>query len=191
VPPDEKEKKQDDCDTQTLRTSGSPFRYTLFSCLSPQMKLTCLILGDTNCIARVEIDDNDIIADLKKLIKQECAHMLHNIDAFSLNLWKCSIPADDKLQETLNSICFDICDDRLDHLSPLSLVSKHFMAGLSPETIHILVQLPQLGEYGTCISYSTTKECFYGMPLGLTAVPMTETASLDPNLGTAEVYSGK
>ena len=119
------------------------------------MWLNCLILSDTNHIdwmTVVEIDDNAVAARLNQLIKQQGARRLVNIDASDLDLWTCSIPADDKLQETLNNIRFDNRDDRLHHLSPFSLVSEHFVAGLSPKTVHILVRIPPLGKHGTCIS---------------------------------------
>jgi hypothetical protein len=152
------------------------------------LRLTCLVLSDADDnpnehIARVEIHDNDIVADLRKLIKQEYAHRLHNFDASDIVLWRCSIPADDNLHETLKTIHFDVSDTRLDRLSPSSLVSKHFTTGLSPETIHILVKVPTLGEYhlsGFQWSFIVTD-----------SLGMTQSPSWDINFGTRPGFNGK
>jgi len=79
------------------------------------------------------------------------------VDAPDLVLWKCSIPADDKLQEILNTVRYDGSDARLDRLPAASEISEHFATGLPRKTIHILVEVPALGECGTYISYSTTE----------------------------------
>lgn len=95
---------------------------------------------------------------LKKLIKDEHAHHLAHVDARNLVLWKCSIPNNNHLKETLNAIHFDGTDPSVDRLVPLtSPLLKHFVTGFPPETIHILVEVPALGECGTRISYSATE----------------------------------
>lgn len=164
----------------------------MFGFLAMLLLLNCLILGDeSNGYSLSKLQRTKMSASLKIWSKSKHAYRLYIINGSHLNLWKCSILADDKLQETLSNIFFQY-PWWLPWLpiSPLASFTA-FCAGLSLETIHILVQLPLLGNYGTSISYSTTEGCFYGMLLGLTAVPMTQTASLDPNLGTAEVYSCK
>jgi len=110
-------------------------------------------------LVEVEIDDNRTVARLKKLIKGKYAHRLHKVDAPDLILWKCSILADNKLQETLVTIRFDVSDACLHRLPATSLLSKHFATNLPNETIHILVEVPALGhgECGTHIPYSTTE----------------------------------
>ena len=124
------------------------------------LRLMCIVWPDdkpNDHIVQVKIDDDDTVAALKELIKDKYARRLHDIDSPDLVIWKCSIPADDKLQETLNTIRFHTTDTRVHRLPPASLLSKHFAIGLSPETIHVLVEIPALGECGTCISYSTTE----------------------------------
>jgi len=127
-----------------------------------KLRLMCLIWSDEKPNPRVfevEIDDNRTVARLTKLIKGKYAHRLHKVDAPDLVLWKCSIPADDKLQENLATIRFDASDARLHCLPATSPLSKHFATDLPNETIHILVEVPALGhgECGPRIPYSTTE----------------------------------
>ena len=125
-----------------------------------KLRLTCLVWPDDNPdehLVEIKIDDDETVMFLKKLIKDEHAHSLAHVDARDLILWKCSIPANDNLRKTLKTIRFDIPDTRLHRLPPASLLSKHFATGLSPETIHILVEVPAHGECGTHISCSTTE----------------------------------
>jgi len=115
-----------------------------------KLRLTCLVLPNDKPderLAEVKIDDDETIMFLKKSIKDEYAHRFHNVDAPDLVLWKCYIPADENLQETLNTVHFDATDTRLHRLPPTSLLSKHFATGLSPEAIHILVEVPDKGEW--------------------------------------------
>lgn len=83
---------------------------------------------------------------LSNLITDEYAHAFAHLDACDLVLCKCSIPADDNLQETLNPVRFDVAHHRLQRLPPSSLVSKHFATGLSPGAVHIFVEVAHKGE---------------------------------------------
>ena len=77
---------------------------------SAKLRLMCLIWPDDRPdqhIVEVEIDDGEIIGDLKKLIKDKHAHMLNKVAACELVLWRCSVPADENLQNILNAVCFD------------------------------------------------------------------------------------
>jgi len=124
-----------------------------------KLRLTCLVWPDDKPdehLVEVELDNNRTVMFLKELIKLKHAPMLDKVAARDLVLWKCSIPVDDNLQETLDTVRFDATDARLHRLPPASLLSKHFATGLSPETIHILVEVPVLGGCGICISCSTT-----------------------------------
>lgn len=138
-----------------------PPPWALYSAMSgAKLRLTCLVWPDDNPdehLVEIKIDDDETVMFLKKLIKDEHAHSLAHVDARDLILLKCSIPADDNLWKTLKTIHFDIPDTRLHRLPPASLLSKHFATGLSPETIHILVEVPAHGECGTHISCSTTE----------------------------------
>ena len=123
----------------------------------------CLVWPDDKPdehIVEVEIDDYKTVASLKDMIKDKRAHALSGIDACDLILWKCSgLPDDDNLEQTLKTLRFDGSDNRLVRLtSTHQQISKHFKhKNLSNEPIHILVEVPLLGEYGTCICYSTLK----------------------------------
>ena len=86
-----------------------PLLFTLFhSAMSGEkLRLMCLVWPDDKPdehIVEVEVNNDRTVAALKKLIKDEYAPRLDKIAAPDLILWKCSIPADDNLQETLNSM---------------------------------------------------------------------------------------
>ena len=129
--------------------------------MSEKLKLVCLVWPDNKPdqhTVQVEIDINETIMLLKKLIKNEYAHRLAHVDATDLVLWKCSIPVDDNLKETLANIRFDGTDPSVQRLQPAaSKVSKYFTTDLPPETIHILVELPAPGECGVRIFLSATE----------------------------------
>jgi hypothetical protein len=126
-------------------------------------KLMCLVWPDDKPdehIVPVKIDDDDTVADLKKLIKDEHAPMLDKVAARDLVLWKCSgLPDDDNLEQTLKTIRFDGSDVRLVRLNKArQRISQLFGdEDLSKEPIHILVEVPALGECGTRISNSATE----------------------------------
>ena len=129
--------------------------------MSEKLKLSCLIWPDNEPdehTVQVEIDINETIMLLKDLVKDERAHRLAHVDATDLVLWKCSIPVDDNLKETLINIRFDGTDPSVQPLLPAtSEISEHFTTTLSRKTIHILVELPAPGECGVRISFSATE----------------------------------
>jgi len=139
----------------------------------------CLVWPDNKPdehIFEVKIDDDDTIAALKKSIKEEYARRLRYVFAPDLVLWKCSIPDDPNLKETLNAIHFDGTDPSVERLVPLTLpLSEHFATGLPRKTIHILVEVPTLGECGTYISYSMTEARMF---LAENEVPPVSLAAL-------------
>jgi len=94
------------------------------------------------------------------LIKDEHAPMLDKVAARDLVLWKCSgLPDDDNLEQTLKTTRFDGSDVRLVRLNKArQRISQLFGdEDLSKEPIHILVEVPALGECGTRISNSATE----------------------------------
>jgi len=112
--------------------------------------LVCLISPDDKPdehLFVVKMNDDDTVSQLKKLIKDDYPHRLRNVDAPDLVLWKCSIPDDNDLQKTLETIRFEVPDARLCHLRPSSKISEYFATTLPGKTIHILVEVPALGEY--------------------------------------------
>ena len=85
----------------------------------------CLVLPDDKLdehIVKVELDSDQTVTFLKKLIKAEKARRLHNVDAQDLALWKCAISADDNLANTLNAIRFDRTAADLLHLPQTQLL---------------------------------------------------------------------
>jgi hypothetical protein len=125
-----------------------------------KLKLMCLVWPDDKPdehIVPVKIGGGDTVARLKRLIKDEHAQKLDEVAACDLVLWKCSgLPDDDNLEPTLKTIRFDGSDDRLVRLNKaLRRISQLFGDEyLSKEPIHILVEVPVLGECGTHFSNS-------------------------------------
>jgi len=125
-----------------------------------KFRLMCLVWPDDKPdehTVQVKIDEDDTVATLKDMIKDKYARRLHNVDAPDLVLWKCSgLPDDDNLEQTLKTLWFDGSDNRLVRLaSARRQISQYFRdTDLSKEPIHILVEVPALGECGTFICYS-------------------------------------
>ena len=129
--------------------------------MSEKLKLICLLWPDNKPdqhTVQVEIDINETIMLLKELIKDKHAHHLADVDARDLVLWKCSIPMDDNLKETLTNIRFDGTDPSVQRLQLAgSEISEHFATTLLRKTVHILVELPAPGECSVRISFSATE----------------------------------
>ena len=129
---------------------------------SSKFRLLCLVLPDDDPDAhtfRVEIDNDEIVATLKRIIKDECAPNLAHVPAHELVLWKCAgLPKDD-LKQTLKTIQFDGSDVRLVILNPArEQISQFFVyEDLAKEPIHILVRVPAFGECDTRIFCSMLK----------------------------------
>ncbi|KAG5653157.1 hypothetical protein H0H81_001999 [Sphagnurus paluster] len=79
-------------------------------------------------------------------IKLEHNRSLKKVERSDLVLWKCTIPADDNLEKALDIIRFDGTDKRLRRLSPTSKISEIFETVLPVDTIHVLVEVPVLGD---------------------------------------------
>ncbi|KAF8959416.1 hypothetical protein BDZ97DRAFT_1761441 [Flammula alnicola] len=109
-----------------------------------KLSLMCLIWPDdmpNRHLATVTIEDDATVMRLKEMIKSLYPRRLHNVDVCDLVPWRCSIPVDDNLQETLDTIQFDGTDTKLHPLPPMSEISEHFATGLARTTIHILVEI--------------------------------------------------
>ena len=122
-----------------------------------KLRLTCLVWPDdkpNEQLVEVELDNNRTVMFLKKLIKDEHTHSLAHVDARDLVLWKCSIPDDLNLKENLNNLHFDGTDLSVHRLGPLtSESSEHFPTILPRRTIHILVEVPALGDWHLYLLY--------------------------------------
>ena len=125
-----------------------------------KLRLMCLVWPDdepTLHLFEVEIGGEKTVAFLKELIKDAYVRRLHDVDLPDLVLWKCSgLPdGDDDLEQTLRTLQFDGSDDRLVRLYARRSISQYFRdKDLSKEPIHILVELPALGECVTHVFYS-------------------------------------
>ena len=115
-------------------------------------RLTCLVWpGDE---VSVELDNNRTVMFLKKLTKDEHAHSFAHVDARDLALWKCSISDDLNFNESSNNLHFDGTDPSVHDLGPLtSESSEHFPTILPRRTIHILVEVPALGDWHLYLLY--------------------------------------
>lgn len=92
--------------------------------------------------------------------QRQHTNVFTHVAARDLILWKCSgLPDVKNLERTLKTLQFDGSDDHLVRLtSARRQISQHFGdKNLSKEPIHILVEVPPLGEYGTCIYCSMLK----------------------------------
>ncbi|KAJ3512189.1 hypothetical protein NLJ89_g3661 [Agrocybe chaxingu] len=115
-----------------------------------KLRLTCLVWPDDSPdehTVEVKIDNDDTVATLKDLIRDEHAPLLDKVDACELVLWKCSgLPDDDSLEQSLKTIQFDGSDVRLVRLNQARRRISQLFEGedLSKEPIHILVEVPTL-----------------------------------------------
>lgn len=114
-------------------------------------KLLCLTWPDDDPIqhiVEVQINDDETVATLKQSIKAMRTRTLGKVNARDLVLWRCSIPDDDNLRQTMNAVHFDVHNPDLKCLRPASLLSRCFDIPSSPDFIRVLVEVPALGEYG-------------------------------------------
>lgn len=115
-----------------------------------KLQLFCLVFPDNhpNDVFLVEIDSNELVGVLRDIIKLELFPRFNCLNVTDLFLWKCSIPADDNLGPTMDSIKFDQGDSRqVTYLNPTRKISRYFGDDEEPEgTIRILVQVPGHGE---------------------------------------------
>lgn len=64
--------------------------------MATDLLLNCFVLGDDEeRVFPVKSSRNDIVGILKKLIKEEKAHLLNHVDAPDLDLWMVCHPIDD------------------------------------------------------------------------------------------------
>ncbi len=100
--------------------------------------LNCFIIGDDqNQIFTVKIPKTDNVSILKKMIKEENAHLLSHLDAKDLELWKVSFPIDDLTSKQLPTLG--------PSLRPHRLLSDLFNSGLDVSHIHIVARVPRTG----------------------------------------------
>jgi hypothetical protein len=100
--------------------------------------LLCLVKGNTTANAfPVDIDKDQLVGHLKKVIKAEQPQTFADVDSKDLKLWKVTIPGDQDDQLT-NLILQDG-----DELLAIRKISKYFPDSPPEEHIHVIVKLPR------------------------------------------------
>jgi hypothetical protein len=95
--------------------------------------LNCFVLGDDKGrIFPVKISRNDNVGILKDEIKKKKAHLLSDVDASDLDLWKVCLPIDDPAPK----------DPRDEPLRVNKRLSSLWDGDLSDDDLHILVKAP-------------------------------------------------
>ncbi|KAF9537068.1 hypothetical protein EC957_008885 [Mortierella hygrophila] len=109
------------------------------------MKIFCLVHGETtSSIFTVVASPDDVVSDLKKLIRTEKTNAFSDIDADKLILWRVSIPDDDDDDDDERPILIDNVPEKK-KLKATTKLSKVFDADLPEDTIHIIVHRPPSG----------------------------------------------
>ena len=100
--------------------------------------LFCLVKGNTTANAfPVDIDKDQLVGHLKKVIKAEKQNDFAGIDADRLKLWKVSIPGDQ--DDQLRNLILQDSDELL----AIRKISKYFPDSPLEEHIHVIVKLPR------------------------------------------------
>ena len=100
--------------------------------------LLCLVKGNTTANAfPVDIEKDQLVGHLRKVIKAEKAPEFDNFPADKLKLWKVTIP-DDHV-DPLGNLTLN---DR-DELLATKKISKYFPDSPPEEHIHVIVKLPR------------------------------------------------
>jgi hypothetical protein len=100
--------------------------------------LLCLVKGNTTANAfPVDIDKDQLVGHLKKVIKAEQPQTFTNVDAKDLKLWKVTIPGDQDNQ--LRNLILQDSDELL----AIRKISKYFPDLPPEEYIHVIVKLPR------------------------------------------------
>jgi hypothetical protein len=109
----------------------------------PTIDLNCHILNENpRSIFSVRITQTDTVAFLSKLIKEQSMDALHDIPARDLVLWRVSLPVDDTLERSLESLI----PDQQEILLHGAVMSNMFKTPPSSEHIHIIVERPHTSE---------------------------------------------
>lgn len=107
------------------------------------LSLNCYLLDDDpRRLFTVKVLETENISILKKLIKEEKANTLKDVDASDLDIWKVDIPILN-FQKNLSKI--ELVDDNC--LSPLEELSDVFPALVS-KRVHVLIRLPPVDKPG-------------------------------------------
>src|SRR5437660_2836121 len=100
--------------------------------------LLCLVKGNTLANAfPVDINKDQLVGHLKKVIKAEKQNDFAGVDADRLKLWK--VPISDDHVDPLSSLSLEDSDELL----AIRKISKYFPDSLPEEHIHVLVSPPE------------------------------------------------
>src|SRR4051812_37285893 len=100
--------------------------------------LLCLVKGNTLANAfPVDINKDQLVGHLKKVIKAEKQNDFAGIDADKLKLWKVTIPGDQ--DDQLRNLILQDSDELL----AIRKISKYFPDSPLEEHIHVIVKLPR------------------------------------------------
>jgi hypothetical protein len=130
--------------------------------MDSMLSLLCYVRGGTvNDAFEVKIGNGEIVATLKKAIKEEISDntTFRDVKARSLMLWRVSIPLDDSIEDDIENL-------NLDHknsLRPNVILSGLFPDGLERGLIHIVVANPVAGEpqhYSALMYHSDVRSSF-------------------------------
>ena len=104
----------------------------------PNLTINCWVLEDDyNNLFKVEISRNKDVTDLKECIKAKNDHLLKDIDARTLILYKVSIQHSPQLAEHVSAL--ELADLRL---NPCDDLSEVFANGLPRKHVHLVVEVP-------------------------------------------------
>ncbi|KAH8990254.1 hypothetical protein EDB92DRAFT_778999 [Lactarius akahatsu] len=105
----------------------------------PRLQLNCLVRGgDRRNVFSVEIPSTENVSTLREAIKDENNITFRDVDAYTLTLWRVSIPNDSNFELKLSEL--DLVDE--EQLFPLQVLSNVFTDPPLPEHVHIVVKPP-------------------------------------------------
>src|SRR6266496_2955011 len=100
--------------------------------------LLCLVKGNTTANAfPVDIEKDQLVGHLKKVIKAEQPQTFANVDAKDLKLWNVTIPGDH--DDQLRNLILQDSDELL----AIRKISKYFPDPPAEESIHVIVEPPE------------------------------------------------
>jgi hypothetical protein len=110
--------------------------------MSTTINLNCWTHGeDLGHIFPVEIAATKTVGALKNAIKEKKRPAFDHVPAYTLKLWKVTIPADEDLEDNLKKLNLD----DLRPLSPLAKLSTIFAGQSVDDHLDIIVGVPPTG----------------------------------------------
>ncbi|GBC06334.1 hypothetical protein RclHR1_06770017 [Rhizophagus clarus] len=101
--------------------------------------LLCLVKGNTTAnVFPVDIDKDQLVGHLKKVIKAEQPQTFANVDAKDLKLWKVTIPGDQ--DDQLRNLILQDSDELL----AINDIGDYWPTSPPKKHIHVIVKLPLL-----------------------------------------------